>query len=456
MRLEHKAGVDIIYELAVRLYPSPLESYREAISNALDEGSRKIEIQNSIKEIIVEDYGEGIKDIEDFRMFGQAAKAGLGGEIIGEKGLGKLSLLRLANNVVFRSNNGEIGYNIMMTPQYFDCDMKSANKFLNHLGTQVIIENPKDVPPIDELSSYLKKTFGLRIAKGAEIILNGVKLQSKSKIDAKEDLLFRLKGGFDATGNIKQDKKGRGTLDLYIKHVFVSTILVDPERKFSGWVNCNLLTPTTSRNDVVRNEQFLNFLDHLKQYVTKFPKIEEEIGLDEKLIGNELNKLLKNYLEDMKIFPQGKVMQGRGNQLGELDNQNQLVGSESIRKGKKMPINGDSDYLTIHSKPKTNKPIKRTVKTDYGIMWVDQDYGNEKEPIFYVEPNIMVRNRTNDLYKFALKNKNGLGPKWLRLIPYLSRVVISINPKNATLNNEDRNLAIDSATRYFLKQKQEL
>jgi hypothetical protein len=206
--------------------------------------------------------------------------------------------------------------------------------------------------------------------------------------------LFRLKGFVDITGNIKQDKKGRGTLDLYIKHVFVSTIIVDPERKFAGWINCNSLTPTTSRNDVVRNEQFQNFLDHLKQYVTKFPKIEEDIGLDERLIGNELNKLLKNYLEDMKIFPQGKVLQGRGNQLGELDIRNELVGSESIRKGKKMPTEGDSDYVTIHSKAKTNKPIKRTVKTDYGIMWIDQDYGNEKEPIFYVEPNIIVRNRT--------------------------------------------------------------
>lgn len=96
MRLEHKAGIDIIYELAVRLYPSSLESFREAISNALDEGSRKVEIQTSLKEIIVEDWGEGIRDPEKFAIFGEATKAKLGGEIIGEKGLGKLSLLRLA------------------------------------------------------------------------------------------------------------------------------------------------------------------------------------------------------------------------------------------------------------------------------------------------------------------------------------------------------------------------
>jgi hypothetical protein len=32
-------------------------------------------------------------------------------------------------------------------------------------------------------------------------------LESKSKIDATENLLFRLKGGIDITGNIKAEKK---------------------------------------------------------------------------------------------------------------------------------------------------------------------------------------------------------------------------------------------------------
>jgi len=73
MRAEHKAGADIIRELAVRLYPSSLEPFREAISNALDEGSDKIEIQASNQEIIVEDWGEGIDNMEKFFEFGQAS-----------------------------------------------------------------------------------------------------------------------------------------------------------------------------------------------------------------------------------------------------------------------------------------------------------------------------------------------------------------------------------------------
>ncbi len=89
-------------------------------------------------------------------------------------------------------------------------------------------------------------------------------------------------------------------------------------------------------------------------------------------------------------------------------------------------------------------------------MWVDQDYGNEKEPIFYVEPNVVVKNRTNDLYKFALKDKPSLGPKWLRLSPFLARLAVTMNPDSTKWNREQTYLEMDKAIRYFLKHKEEL
>jgi len=219
VRLEHKAGIDIIYELALRLYPSCLESFREAISNSLDEGSKKVQIQCSRNEVIVEDWGDGIDDIEKFRTFGDYAKAKRSGETIGMKGLGKLSLLRMGRNVIFKTNNGRFGININMTPEHLDADMGAKEEYLEHKGTRVNIAHPAAVPSTSDLSEYLKRAFGLRIAKGTEITLNGVPLTSK--VDHNERFLFRLKGGIDVTGNIKQEKKGRGSVDLYVKHVFV-------------------------------------------------------------------------------------------------------------------------------------------------------------------------------------------------------------------------------------------
>jgi len=452
MRLEHKAGIDIVYELALRLYPSSLESFREAISNSLDEGSKKVEITASRSEVIVEDWGEGIQDLEKFRTFGDYTKAKRGGETIGMKGLGKLSLLRMGKNVNFRTNNGKYGIDIVMTPEYLDASMGAKEEYLQHQGTRVNILNPAEVPSRDELSDYLKRAFGLRIAGGVEIILNGMPLTSK--VDKNERFLFRLKGRIDAVGNVKQEKKGRGSLDVYVKHVFVTSVLVDPERSFGGWVNCNELIPTTSRNELVKDSMYGDFLDHLKEYVGRFPKIEEEIGKDEIRMGNELSKLMKRYLKDMKLFPEGKIPLGKGTEstLTALGTKKRKQ-KETLKKEEEEKV---PEYVKLHTSTKTSKPIRRTTKTDYGIMWIDQDYGSEREPLFYVEPNIIVRNRTNALYRFALKNKPSLGPKWLRLLPYLSRVAVSINPDSKKWSREQANLEADKATCYFLKQQGEL
>lgn len=454
MRLEHKAGIDIVHELALRLYPSCFESFREAISNCLDEGSQKVEVLSSHAKVIVEDWGKGIEDLEKFRTFGDYAKTKRDtDETIGMKGLGKLSLLRMGRTVRFSTNNGRFGIDIVMTPQFLDTNMGGKDEFLSHQGTRIEIENPEEVPKTDELSDYLKRCFGLRIARGTEIILNGNTLTSK--VDKNERLLVRLKGGIDATGNIKQESKGHGSVDIYIKHVFVASILVDPERTFGGWVNCNELIPTTSRNEMVKDKTYEDFFEHLKQYVTRFPKKEEQLGRDEIQLGNELSKLMKNYLKDMNLLPHGGLPFGKGD--GE---ETETTVENPKRKRKKIQKKEEKEktheYIKLHTTTKTNKPIRRTTQSSYGIMWIDQDYGNEKEPLFFVDPNIVVKNRTNFLYKFAIKNKSSLGPKWLRLLPYLSRVAVSINPQSKKLSRDQANLETDKATCYFLRQQGEL
>jgi hypothetical protein len=451
MRLEHKAGIDLVHELALRLYPSSLESFREAISNCLDEESKRIEILASKSRVVVEDWGKGIEDLEKFRTYGDYAKSTRGGETIGMKGLGKLSLLRMSKTVTFKTNNGRFGIDITMTPQYLEARHGDKAEFLPHQGTKVEVSNPVEVPPTDELENYLRRCFGLRIASGTEIVLNGTPLTSK--VDSQERFLVRLKGGIDVTGNIKYEKKGHGLVDIYVKHVFVDSVLVDPERTFGGWVNCNELIPTTSRNELVKDKTYNDFLDHLKEYVTRFPKKDEQLGREEIQLGNELSKLLKNYLKDMKLLPQGGIPIGKG-----LEETKTIVQTKKTKWERRAEIEEKEtpDYLKLHTTTKTNRPIRRTVRTSYGIMWIDQDYGDEREALFFVEPNIIVKNRTSTLYRFALKNKPSLGPRWLRLLPYLSRVAVSINPASRKLSREQINLEVDKATRYFLRQQGEI
>jgi hypothetical protein len=205
---------------------------------------------------------------------------------------------------------------------------------------------------------------------------------------------------------------------------------------------------------LVKDETYSDFFEHLKEYVARFPKKEEELGREEIQMGNELSKLMENYLKDMKLLLKGGIPFGKGSE-------NTLTALKTTKHGKRKKSTTEKiieppDYVKLHTLTRTTKPIRRTTQTNYGIMWVDQDYGNEKEPLFYVEPNMIVKNRTNALYKFALKNKPSLGPKWLRLLPYLSRVAVSINPESKKWNHDQINHEVDNATCYFLRQQGEL
>jgi hypothetical protein len=451
---EHKAGPTLIRELALRLYPSAFESFREAISNAFDEGSKKVAVACSKTQIVFEDWGRGIADIETFFMAGQDSKVALGGETIGQKGLGKLALLRLKDEVDFRTNNGEVGIQTTMKIAGFTLpDYKSANRFVPHQGTLIIIKDPDLAPSESELAEYLKRIFGLRIANGYEITLNGAKLDSK--LDPKEDFLFRLKGGVDVTGNLKQEKSGKGSADLYVRHVFIKSLMVDPERTFKGWVNCNALIPSTNRNDVMVDEPiYLDFIDHLRQYVArKFPRRDEDLGKAEVTVANELSRMLQRYLNHMNVRLAGSMPFGRG--------QEEAMGLKQGKKRMKREVKRpekptEREEEELKAKLKTKSPIRRTRRNAYGFneLWLKE--GNEKEPYYFCEPNFTVYNTTNDLYKFAMKSKQQLGPKSLRFLPWLARCGVNMNPDSKKWDKDRFNMEVDRAMRYYLTQMGEI
>ena len=106
----------------------------------------------------------------------------------------------------------------------------------------------------------------------------------------------------EVTGNLKEDRDGKGVADVYIDHVFVTSLEVDTRRSFSCGVNCNALTPERSRNNIVQNEAYNKFLDQVRKYVARFPLGQvEAIDHRKLLVGKELNSLLKSYIKDMKI-----------------------------------------------------------------------------------------------------------------------------------------------------------
>ena len=65
-------------------------------------------------------------------------------------------------------------------------------------------------------------------------------------------------------------------------------------------------------------------------------------------------------------------------------------------------------------------------------------------------------NTTNDLYKYAMKNKQALGPKTLRFLPWLARCGVNMNPDSTKWEKDKFNMEVDRATRYILTQMGEI
>jgi hypothetical protein len=475
----HEVGKDLIPELAMRVYSSHFDSFREAISNAFDENSQKVVLSIADDKIVIEDWGNGIQDYDEFRKFGNASKKSRKGEVIGEKGLGKLSLLNLGSEVSFETNNGKMAMKFYMTLEGFSTPTyrKNTTAFLSHRGTKITITKLATTttitttPNMGELTEYLKKAFGLRLAQGAKVILNNQSIKPRLNLDPKEQFLFELKKVKDAdanvTGNLKAADDGRGIVDLYVDHVFVTSLEVDTRRKFDGWINCNALTPETSRNNIVQNSVYREFIYLLRRYSSRFPLRDISIDEHKLMLSRELNALLKNYLKDMRIKVQPQLFDGN---TGKDRNRSRFDGlqlSTTTSSGSSIEEKSMSGTISIKEKKLTDPSIKisdkeqeqeqqqqKNIQSSFAIRWEFADLGNEKEPVYFVPPNVIYCNTSNDLYKFAMDKNRRFGPTWIRMLPYLARVAVAMGPESVPrLSPEQLNRRVDEATRYFLRQK---
>jgi hypothetical protein len=183
------------------------------------------------------------------------------------------------------------------------------------------------------------------------------------------------------------------------------------------------------------------------------------------MLSRELNALLKNYLKDMRIKVQAQLIDGNidngrgGNKF--LDSQISASTGDNMEK---EPIRG---ALSITKKTSADASInidrkqqkqqqEENIQSNNTIRWEFADLGNEREPVYFVPPNIIYCNTSNDLYKFAMEKNRHYGPTWIRMLPYLARIAVAMGTDSESashLTPEKLNRRVDEATRYFLGQK---
>lgn len=463
--LEHIAGKDVIDELSKGLYEMPLEAYRELVSNAIDIGSKKVNITLTDKTIYIEDFGQGIQNINDFAFFGQSSKKGSEKDI-GQKGLGKLSALRLGKRVLFLTNNGHVGYRIEMTSTEITYVVDNKNKVLNHTGTMIAINDlTEEVPTFDELASYLKKVFLIRIVNGLQIRINKILLNAD---DFDEHLRKEKPLLVGITGNIIEgEAKPKGSLDVYVKYVYITTIIIDPSRKFKGWVNCNMLKPTTNRNSLVREETYKKFITMLSNYVKQFPEYNgDNISNSQIMMGEQISKIVSEYILKNHInitgFGKGLGKQTiKGNILKTAkstddvnmvhEHANAEIDDEEVEERQERERDEQ-----LKKKLDLTKKIHRITTDDVGLKYIYQSNGDSRPPLEAIDPNGIIINVTNSLYKLAMTDKKNLGPKYMRMLPYLVEVIMHFIPNIEKKNIDELYMKKCEITKEILNQREEL
>jgi hypothetical protein len=438
----------VIEELADRLYTRPEAACREAASNAIDSGTNRIEFVIDHDRLSMEDWGGGVERPELLANIAKGSKHGK----IGEKGIGRLALMRLGEKVEFLSNNSEIGIRVVyerkQTPMK---DIRRFDKFLPHQGTKVIVHNTTDeVPKQKFLLEYLGKVYAPLILEGLVITVNNIRAELPENFIEKERHILTLDGGQKVTGGIIPDKKSDGKLDVYIHGALVKENMFISMNQFRGWVRCDSLTPRTDRDDIVQDKQFNIFRDHMVTHIRRnFAKIDElDTNLGTQQMNNKIKDLFQKYLKDAKrILPPlpGDVIPGTtstgleggtggqegpdvpgftpsnehtgktfgGSGVGTIGSNTKGGGTKPIIKGK-----GPSDKA---KKPNEPLIIENTGDSDWPISAI----------LEAVPQPVIIIFKKHPITKVCYKEKTSLGSKLFRLIPFLARAFYDGTRRNA-------------------------
>jgi Histidine kinase-, DNA gyrase B-, and HSP90-like ATPase len=469
--IQHQPGPDIIRILAERINSTIEGAIREAISNGFDAESTKVLIYLKQNKLIIEDWGTGIKDHLEFAYYGYLKKDAEGRQpgkekTIGKYHFGKLSYFKLSDPVIFHSNNGKVGYALKMSKTDGFQGVQDSNnpsKHLKHQGVQIVIYKPnigdyKDFN--NRLYSYLLRTFALKTTRedengnpkyqiklnGKEIIGNKLDFQPEEVVARFNAMIEDLSTGqmvqreHMVTGSLR--KGGKGYVDVYCRDIFVARIPIDQERDFTGWVNCDVLTPTVGRNEFDEDDTYRTFLAALRKYAKrKFLKREVEITQSAKIAGNLFKQLGDKWLDMFQKTEKISTGDIAGNG-GEKERRD-----EDDQKGTVEPKDTD----------RTRKPIKTQPSNEKGgltIIHVKQ--GDEQLPL-YPHPDkeklAIFWNDTNKITRYCIMlNETGKrGAVNTRLMPYFARALAAFRTEYGTWSEEERQKAADDATRYMMR-----
>lgn len=292
----------IMDELMDKAYVSVYDPFRELIANSYDANAYKVRIEiEDEHSLYVDDDGYGISDFNSFLTKGMTEKrqarkgvSDSGRALIGEKGLGFLSVFKIAREVDVYSRPGPQTWKVHLTDDLIrnsidtgePIPVENAGEFLTY-GTRIYLRKLKKAFSVSKLYEYVSVAFAPLLTWQFRILVNGNEAIAP---ELPAGILHERSGeGYSITLVDPYRVEDRKPVRYYNRGVLVKREVVPKRPTLTGFINTDL-TLTTGRGSYVEDDQYHKFKKVLDSLVDDIPDTPHYSNV---LVQKSLNKLAR-------------------------------------------------------------------------------------------------------------------------------------------------------------------
>lgn len=292
----------IMDELMDKAYISVYDPFREVIANSFDANAYKVRIEiEDEHNCYIDDDGYGISDFNSFLTKGMTEKrqqrkgtSDSGRALIGEKGLGFLSVFKIAREVDVYSRPGPKTWRVHLTDEMIrnsidngePIPVEDAGDFLTY-GTRVYLRRLKKSFSVAKLYEYVSVAFAPLLTWQFRILINGNEAVAP---ELPAGIVHERSGeGYSITLVDPYRVEDRKPVRFYNRGVLVKREVIGKRPTLTGFVNTDLAL-VTGRGAYVEDDQYHKFKRSLDSLVEDIPDTPHYSNV---LVQRSLNKLAK-------------------------------------------------------------------------------------------------------------------------------------------------------------------
>jgi hypothetical protein len=291
----------IMEELMDKAYVSVYDPFRELIANSYDANAYKVRIEiEDEHSCFVDDDGYGISDFNSFLTKGMTEKrtkqgtSESGRALIGEKGLGFLSVFKIAKEVDVYSRPGAQTWHVHLTDDIIrnsidngtPIPVEDAGDFLTY-GTRIYLRKLKKSFSVAKLYEYVCVAFAPILTWQFRILVNGNEAIAP---ELPAGILHEKSGeGFQMALVDPYKVEDRKPIRFYNRGVLVKREVIARRPTLTGYVNTDL-TLVTGRGAYVEDDIYHKFKKTLDSFVESIPDSPHYSNV---LVQKSLNKLAR-------------------------------------------------------------------------------------------------------------------------------------------------------------------